>query len=276
MGRDSRIPHPEHNWVKGHRWVAREFGRAVAFVLGEIEFLDRAQPEAGRRVATRAQLVAALEGFIGRDAVDEAIRILAEELGWIRVHEVCRQGTNLTSHHEFSLDADAIEKWLVGRGLSRFPENRKPGSESGFQDEKQGEKTKPTKQKKQLLENNNIVVVFLEAAGEAGKDLSLGAVSRALGNATQVQARWAGLALREQAEHAHDIGSLAIGLARLAGKGDVGKPRTILQEERAKKRQEADAAYRKQLRDVAASVQPPTVRHGDKLPPLPRALGGRR
>ena len=275
MGRDSRIRHPEHNWVKGHRWVAREFGRAVAFVLGEIEFLDRPQPEAGLRVATRAQLIAALEGFIGRDAVDEAIQILAD-LGWIRIHEVCRPGTNLTSHHMFSLDAGAIEEWLANRGISRFPENRKPGSESGFPDGKQDEKTNPTRQKKQLLENNNNVVVFLEAAGPAGKDLSLGAVSRALGNATELQARWAGLALKEQAEDADDPARLAIALARLAAAGDVGKPRTILKEEREKKRKEAAEAYRKQLRDVAASVQPPAVRNGDKLPRLPRALGGRR
>ena len=155
------------------------------------------------------------------------------------------------------------------RGYPHFPGPDFPGLENSGA-------TNSRLETRELKNNNDVVAVFLEAAGPAGKDLSLGAVSRALGNATQVQARWAGLALREQAEHAHDIGSLAIGLARLAGKGDVGKPRTVLQEERAKKRQEADAAYRKQLRDVAASVQPPTVRHGDKLPPLPRALGGRR
>jgi hypothetical protein len=219
-------------------------------------------------------LIAALEGFIGRDAVDEAIQILAD-LGWIRIHEVCRPGTNLTSHHMFSLDAGAIEEWLANRGISRFPENRKPGSESGFPDGKQDEKTKPTKEKKQLLENNNNVVVFLEAAGEAAEDLSLGALGKALGNATEIQARWAGLAFKEQAEHADDPARLAIALARFAARGDVGKPKTVLQEERAKKRQEADAAYRQQLRDVAASVQPPVMRHGEKLPPLPRA-GGRR
>lgn len=126
------------------------------------------------------------------------------------------------------------------------------------------------------LKNNNNVVVFLEAAGPAGKDLSLGAVSRALGNATELQARWAGLSLLEQADGADDPARLAIALARYAARGEVGKPRAVLQEEREKKRQEAEAAYQKKLRDAATSIQPSLVQRGEKLPPLPRATGGQR
>ncbi len=126
------------------------------------------------------------------------------------------------------------------------------------------------------LENNNNVVVFLEAAGEAARDLSLGALGRALGNATEVQARWAGIAFREQVANAKNPGGLATRLAQHARDGKIGKPRAVVLQEREIKRQAAEAAYRQQLQDAAASVQPSPERRGSKLPPLPRALGGGR
>lgn len=155
------------------------------------------------------------------------------------------------------------------RGYPHFPGPDFPGTENSGA-------TNSRLETRELKNNNDVVAVFLEAAGPAGKDLSLGVLSKALGNATEVQARWAGLALKEQVEHADDPSRLAIFLAKLAAEGNVGKPRTVRQEEREKKRQEAEAAYQKKVRDAATSIQPAVVRRGEKLPPLPRATGGQR
>ncbi len=137
MGRESRIQHPPGElFVKGHRWVAREEGLAVALVLGAIDFLDQARPCPGERVATRARLQADLEGFVGRDAIDKALRRLVT-LGWIKKHERNELGqANLIHIVEYSLDAAAVRPGVLnsGRRTSWSPDGFQDGVPGGLQD----------------------------------------------------------------------------------------------------------------------------------------------
>jgi len=155
------------------------------------------------------------------------------------------------------------------RGYPHFPGPDFPGPENSGA-------TNSRLETRELKNNNTTVVVFLREAGSAGSVLNAADLAEQLGGASEEQAAWAGIAFREQVANATNPGGLATRLAQKASEGKIGKPRAVVQQEKAQKRQEVDAAYRKQLQDVAASVQPPAVRHGDKLPPLPRASGGRR
>lgn len=112
--RGSRIPHPPGGrHIKIWRWAVQAVGREAAAVLGEIEWRDRCKDEAGVPVATRAGLIGALEGFVSRNGVDAALRLLVE-LGWLKKHERTTPGErNLRTWHEFSLDAAAIALFLA-------------------------------------------------------------------------------------------------------------------------------------------------------------------
>ena len=117
MGRESRIQHPPGElFVTGHRWVARQEGLAVALVLGAIDFLDRPRGSPGEPVATRARLQADLEGFVGRDAIDKALRRLVT-LGWIKRHQRSEIGqANLIQIVEYSLVAAAVIPGVLNSG----------------------------------------------------------------------------------------------------------------------------------------------------------------
>ena len=84
--------------------------------MAEIDFLDRAQDRPGRPVASRARILADLEGLVGRNSVDNALRILVEA-GWLKRHERRTLGPfNIQRSYEFSLDAVAIAASL-GRSM---------------------------------------------------------------------------------------------------------------------------------------------------------------
>lgn len=127
--RNSRIPHPPGGrHVKVWRWAVDAVGKAAATVLGELEWRDRLEEEPGLPVATRAELIAALEGFVGRNAVDEAVEELVK-IGWIRRHERRTLGEkNLRTWVEFSLDAEIITKFLAGAGAEPGGNREEPGS----------------------------------------------------------------------------------------------------------------------------------------------------
>lgn len=123
--RTSRIAHPPANrFVQIHCWAVRAVGKAAATVLGVLDFLDRGQEQAGCILATRARLIADLEGFVSRDCVDKALAVLID-IGWVHRYERSVMGPrNLQTSYEYSLDADAISAYLED---SRLPENRTPG-----------------------------------------------------------------------------------------------------------------------------------------------------
>jgi hypothetical protein len=95
-------------FIQVWEWAVQTIGRDAAIVMAEIDFLDRAQDRPGRPVASRARILADLEGLVGRNSVDNALRILVEA-GWLKRHERRTLGPfNIQRSYEFSLDAVAI------------------------------------------------------------------------------------------------------------------------------------------------------------------------
>jgi hypothetical protein len=132
--RESRIPHPPGGrFLLVHDWAVRELGRAGAAVLAVIDFLDRREEMAGLWVASRARVVADLEGFVGRNAVDQALEDLVAR-DWLRRKDHIEQGpTNLVRRAEFALNANAIAKSLLKKTDSLEPGNPKSRNrEIGF------------------------------------------------------------------------------------------------------------------------------------------------
>lgn len=162
----SRIPHPPgERFLQIHSWAVREVGKAAAAVLAVVDFLDRAQEKAGTPVASRTRIIADLEGFVGRDAIDDALgRLVA--LGWLCRHELTTLGTaNLITRVEYALDADAIATSLQGTIALRntaTPEIRTSGTPeirtSGSPESRTGnrpEKRSPQKEKEKEKEDHH-------------------------------------------------------------------------------------------------------------------------
>ncbi len=106
--RASRIAHPPGGrYLQIHHWQVREVGFAPAAVVAEIDFHDRRATEAGQVAVTRAELVGALQGMVGRNAVDAALKTLCVR-GWILRREVQTIRANLTTTHEYVLCPEAI------------------------------------------------------------------------------------------------------------------------------------------------------------------------
>ncbi|MDP2433767.1 MAG: hypothetical protein Q8O33_17335 [Pseudomonadota bacterium] len=120
MARTSRIPHPVGSrYVQIHAWAVKAVGRDAAAVLAEIEFRDRCQEHADRPVATRVDLIAALQGLIGRNAIDAALEHLAK-IGWITRSKLTRpnaRGRNITTIYQYTLNVEAIATYLATPGF---------------------------------------------------------------------------------------------------------------------------------------------------------------
>ena len=125
--RESRIPHPAGaRVIISHKWIANIFGKTAAMLVGHLDYLDRARDGVDEPLASRAELLAALEGFAGRDAVDAGLKLLTEA-GWVLLIE-CQQdgGSNLRKWHEYALNIAEIENYLQTRADARRPEIRTP------------------------------------------------------------------------------------------------------------------------------------------------------
>lgn len=125
--RESRIPHPAGaRVIILHKWIANILGRNAAMIVGHLDYLDRARDSAGEPLASRAELLAAMEGFAGRDAVDAALKLLVD-VGWLVLIERKQSaGCNLRTWHEYALDVAAIANHPQTRADSRSPEIRTP------------------------------------------------------------------------------------------------------------------------------------------------------
>lgn len=123
--RMSRIAYPSGGrFLQIQDCIVRAVGKAAAAVVADLDFLDRAQEQAGCTLATRSRLIADLEGFVSRDTVDKALAALVD-IGWVHRHERVVMGSrNLQMSHEYSLDADSISSFLTD---ARRPEKRTPG-----------------------------------------------------------------------------------------------------------------------------------------------------
>lgn len=129
MARTSRIRHPSGGrYVQIHAWAVAAVGREGAAVIGLMDFLDRAHEQPDRPLASRARIIADLQGVVGRNAIDGALARLVE-LGWLRLHVETQVGRrNLSTTHYYSLDASAVNEYvekhvsgIPGFGKTRFP-----------------------------------------------------------------------------------------------------------------------------------------------------------
>ena len=115
--RTSRIPHPPSSrYLIVHHYLVKRFGFAAAAILGLLDFLDRAQPQPGMPLASRARIVAELEGIVGRDAVDKALKTLLDA-GVIKKVKIVTPGEkNINVFVEYALCADAIPQAVAANG----------------------------------------------------------------------------------------------------------------------------------------------------------------
>lgn len=136
MARTSRIRHPPgQTFVQVHRWAVAAVGEMAAKVLGHLEFLDSAQPEPSCYLVSQSQLIADLQGLVGKNNVPVALECLIE-IGWVKKKKVSEMGKrNIVTNALYSIDADSINKFLG----KTYPER-----ESGFSgDVETQEKLKP-------------------------------------------------------------------------------------------------------------------------------------
>jgi hypothetical protein len=115
--RTSRIPHPPGSrYLIVHHYLVKRFGLAAAAVLGLLDFLDRAQPKPEMPLASRTRIIAELEGVVGRDAVDKALKTLLDA-GVIKKVKIVTPGEkNINVFVEYALCADAIPQAVAANG----------------------------------------------------------------------------------------------------------------------------------------------------------------
>jgi|GEM_PF-2092028 len=115
--RTSRIPHPPGSrYLIVHHYLVKRFGFAAAAILGLLDFLDRAQPKPEMPLASRARIVAELEGIVGRNAVDQALKTLLDA-GVIKKVKIVTPGEkNINVFVEYALCADAIPQAVAVNG----------------------------------------------------------------------------------------------------------------------------------------------------------------
>lgn len=142
MSLTSRIPHPPGSrYVPIYTWAVARFGFSGAAIIGLLEFFDRAEDMPGQPLASRARIIADLEGVVGRNSVDNALEDLVQR-GAITRHIEIRPGkNNITRLVRYGLDLAGIACIISGskigssgKSLNResreFPESvPKPGPE---------------------------------------------------------------------------------------------------------------------------------------------------
>lgn len=128
MARISRIPHPPGStFFRLHAWAIQAVGRDAAIVLDAIDFLDMREELAGQPVVSRLKLLAHLEGVIGRNSVDKALKLLVDS-GWVKKTEkvhLNQSTSNINTFHLYSLHPEKISRFLEGD--SRDPGLGTPG-----------------------------------------------------------------------------------------------------------------------------------------------------
>ena len=87
-----------------YAWAIKRFGFAGAAILGQLEFLDRAQQDGERPLASRLQLLAALEGLAGRNSVDNALKDLLSAKVITRFQETTFGQKNLETYVKYGLN----------------------------------------------------------------------------------------------------------------------------------------------------------------------------
>ena len=126
MARTSRIPHPTGGtFIQFYSWAVRAAGRDAAAIIGLLDFLDRARESKNEILASRARILADLEGIVSRYAVDKALGEL-EARSWICRHE--REifgGRNISKVHEYSLNTDKLAEFIENQNVGVLNSERR-------------------------------------------------------------------------------------------------------------------------------------------------------
>lgn len=125
MSRTSRIPHPPGSrFVSLYHWAVRRFGIGGAAVLGLLDFLDRAHDAPEQPLASRARIIADLEGIVGRNGVDRALQDLVAA-GVIHRNEETTMGRrNWETRVEYSLNISGLRQLLVTPDFGSYGDSR--------------------------------------------------------------------------------------------------------------------------------------------------------
>lgn len=150
MSRTSRIARrPGSRFLSIFAEDVVRFGLPAAAVISLLDFFDRAEEEGGLPTASRARIVAELEGLAGRNSVDAALGALLAA-GIVRKFEKTEWGQrNFVRTVTYGLDAAAFSAFLSGipesgnsgnspnRELREHPESGpKPGTPSYVKEER--------------------------------------------------------------------------------------------------------------------------------------------
>jgi hypothetical protein len=93
-----------------HHYLVKRFGFAAAAVLGLLDFWDRSKPRPGMPLASRSRIIADLEGVVGRDAVDRALKTLLAAGIICKIKNITPGEKNLAVTVEYALDAAAVAR----------------------------------------------------------------------------------------------------------------------------------------------------------------------
>jgi hypothetical protein len=233
--RESRIPHPPgERFVQLHVWAVTDAGFAPAAILGLLDFFDRRNEHPGELLATRARIIADLQGIVGRNAIDFALAKLVR-LQWIRLHEITTTtGTNITTTHWYSLRPEIIAQHLVGRGTAgvpksghRSPPNGVLNREDHLLQEKENSSADANSVGKKVWSERPSGIVTWTSDDEAS-------------------------AARLEAETAHDDLAAAISTVRNRGKDPY--PSLVAREVKKLRAQRSNAPRTRELREAAEAA----------------------
>lgn len=125
MARSSKIKHPPGDiFFMAYAWSVKVVGKNAAFLLGYLDFLDQRNSRPSLLLASRAEIIAGVQGIVGRDGVDKALDLLVD-LGWVNKKECREVSQNIRTWYEYSLAPDKINVYLDGdHQEGRLPEIR--------------------------------------------------------------------------------------------------------------------------------------------------------
>ncbi len=279
---ESRLDHPrgfDGRFFVIRAWAVRAVRLEGAAILGLLDYFDTA----GIKQVSRKRLLAELEGIAGKGLVGSGLDRLLD-LGWIKKIEVRLVGdSNRSTAHEFQICPDEINKYLGNpHGYLASRNRNAPTSEvihrrvpisDPIPDPESGRPIEQEQNNNQKKQQQGPVVAFFGAIeGQDGPLAARELLACDLGQASEEQARWAGLAWAHAMAHG-SVGNpvgLARKLARMAAAGEVSPPASVVQAAQASAQAEATAAGR------AAHLAALEASAAAVMRDIPPALQGRR
>lgn len=129
MARTSRILFPAGTrYVPIYEPLIKKFGFQAAAILGLLEFLDRAQDLPMQPLASRARVIADLEGIEGKGSIDAGLKKLLDENVIVKHASTTFGKRNWETRVYYCLNADALNEMLGTTKTGSHRESQKPYS----------------------------------------------------------------------------------------------------------------------------------------------------